>query len=127
MTDARRHWIAWAPIGVNDWESPALIFDYDEGAVERYRALGWTVEGPFEPAGRAIQVIDEMINEVLTKKRSFSKPLTGGARQAPFDGELLGLFIRYGVLEEARALLLDHELDHKTSIDRFRAEAAVNE
>jgi hypothetical protein len=57
MTGVRKHWIAWAPIGVSDWESPALIFDY-EGAADRYRALGWTVEGPFEPARKAVQLSD---------------------------------------------------------------------
>jgi hypothetical protein len=76
--------------------------------------------------GEAIQIIDEMIEEVLAKRRSFPAPLMGGARQVPFDGEVLGLFIRYGVLEDARARLTGQELDHQASIERFHSGAAIN-
>jgi hypothetical protein len=76
--------------------------------------------------GEAIQIIDEMIAEVLERKRRFSKPILGGARQVPFDGEVLGLFIRYGVLEDARARLTGQELDHQASIERFHSGAAIN-
>jgi hypothetical protein len=53
----------------------------------------------------AIAVIDTMIDDIFTPRKA-SRPVLGGGKQAPFDGELLGKFIRYVVLNEVRARLL---------------------
>lgn len=50
----------------------------------------------------ALIILDRMIEETVQKPRQFTRPLMGGAHQAPFDGEELGKFIRFAVMMEIR-------------------------
>jgi hypothetical protein len=52
-----------------------------------------------------VELIDEMIDEIF-EPRKMSRPALGGGKSAPFDGELLGKFIRFVVLNEVRDRML---------------------
>jgi hypothetical protein len=49
----------------------------------------------------AIATIDGMIDAIFTPRQA-PRPALGGGKPAPFDGELLGKFIRFCVLMELR-------------------------
>lgn len=49
-----------------------------------------------------LDIIHAMMDEARGGSRRFPKPITGGANQAPFDGELLGRFLRFTILCEVR-------------------------
>lgn len=73
-----------------------------------------------------IREINDMIDETLAQTRKFAAPPMGGPRQAPFDGEVLGTFLRYAVLCEVRARLTGEEIDFNANIDYFNAKTGMN-
>lgn len=86
----------------------------------------------FVPASRfglverpALLTINRMIEETLRQARLFSKPLSGGAKQAQFDGEVLGTFLRYVILCEVRARLTGETLDSEQIRRSFEAGSAL--
>lgn len=74
---------------------PVLLAERDElvAEVERLRGV---------MAVRYMDVIEAMIAETKSRGRHFPKPIMGGPKAAPFDGEELGKFIRTKILEEVR-------------------------
>jgi hypothetical protein len=74
----------------------------------------------------AVAIIDRMIAETLKQERIQPAPPMGGAYQAPFDGEVLGSFIRYAILHEARAEMTGEELDRQALIEKFKKESKLS-